>query len=118
MQLLVADAQRHDLARAGAHPSGCRDDLALAPVALLSTDGEDEIRPLLHRDVLSLAIDVKIAGNAFRGDHQMAAHPVGAEAEVAQRLERTELDGLALERLRDDRARDVAGILAWAVVVE
>ena len=39
-----------------------------------------------------------------RGDREVAAHAVGAEAEVAQRLERAELDGLALERLRDDRA--------------
>ena len=48
----------------------------------------------------------------------MAADAVGAEAEVAQRLELPELDALALERLRDDRPGDVARVLARAVVVE
>ena len=48
----------------------------------------------------------------------MAAHAVGREAEVAQRLERAELDLGARERLRDDRPGDVARVLARAVVVE
>ena len=53
-----------------------------------------------------------------RGDGQVAADAVGAEAEVAQRLERAQLHVLALERLRDDRPRDVARVLARPVVVE
>ena len=48
----------------------------------------------------------------------MPANAVGAEAEVAHRLEVAELDPRARERLRDDRARDVARILTRAVVIE
>ena len=118
VQLLVADAQRHHLARSRAHAQRRRHDLAVAPVALLAADAQDERRPSPHRDVLALAVDVDVAGDAFRGDGEVAANAVGAEAEVAQRLERAELDRLALERLRDDRARHVARVLARPVVVE
>jgi hypothetical protein len=48
----------------------------------------------------------------------VAAHAVGAETEVAHRVELAELDALALERLRDDRPGDVARVLARPVVVE
>ena len=48
----------------------------------------------------------------------MTADPVRAEAEVAERLELSELDALTQERLRDDRARDEARVLPRPVVVE
>ena len=57
-------------------------------------------------------------GDPTRGDRQVPTHSVGAEAEVAHRLELAELDGLAGECLRDDRPRDVARVLARPVVVE
>ena len=118
VQLLVADAQRHHLARARPDALRRRHDLALAPVALLPPIVEDQIGPVAHRDVLALAVDVDVAGDALRRHGEVAAHAVGAEAEVAHRLERAELDRLALERLRDDRAGHVARVLARPVVVE
>jgi hypothetical protein len=48
----------------------------------------------------------------------VAANPVRAEAEVAQRLEVSELYRLARERLGDDRPGHVARVLARTVVVE
>ena len=118
-QLLVADAERHHLARAGAVARGGRDDApAGGPEAVLLADADDQRRPVGHRDVLALAVDVDVAGDALRGDGQVAADAVGAEAEVAQRVELAELDLLALERLRDDRAGHVARVLARPVVVE
>src|SRR4029079_13039337 len=52
VQLLVADAQRHDLARPRTHAQRRRHDLAVAPVPLLAADAQDELRPVTHRDVL------------------------------------------------------------------
>ncbi len=46
------------------------------------------------------------------------AYAVGAEAEVAQRLERAELDFRPRQRLRDDRAGDETRVLPRPVVVE
>src|SRR5919204_5979643 len=118
MQLLVADAQRHHLARAGPVAVGRRDDLAPIPVALLATDAEDELGPLAHRDVLALPVHVQVAGNPARGDDEVPAYAVRAEAEVTHGLELSELDRLSRQCLRDDRARDVARVLARAVVIE
>ncbi len=93
--------------------------LAVArPVALLLAHAEDQLAPVAHRDVLALAVDVDVAGNAVRGDHEMAADAVRAVAEVAERLELSELDARPLERLRDDRAGDEARVLPRPVVVE
>src|SRR5439155_19662500 len=87
-------------------------------MALLAANAEDELGPVAHRDVLALSVDVEVAGDSACRDHQMPADAVGAEAEVAHRLELAELDGLARERLRDDRPGDVARVLARSVVVE
>ena len=118
-QLLGADPGRQQVARAGAQTAGRRDDRpASGPVAGLLADAEDQLGPVAHRDVLALAVDVDVARHALRRDGEVAADAVGAEAEVAQRLEGAELDLLSRERLRDDRAGDVARILAGSVVVE
>ena len=118
VQLLVADAKREHLAGPGPHPQRRRHDLPVAPVAAFPPDSEDPVAPVSHGDVLALAVDVHVAGYSPRRDREMAAHAVRTEAEVAHRLERAELDRLALERLRDDRAGDVARVLARPVVVE
>src|SRR5205814_381632 len=119
LQLLVAHAQGDDLARAGAVTAGHADELAArGPVALFLADAENQLGPVAHRDVLALPVDVDVAGDPARGDGQVPADAVRAEAEVAQRLELAELDPLADERLRDDRARDEARVLARPVVVE
>ena len=77
---------------------------------------------MLHQSAIemfcALAVDVDVAGHALRGDGEVAAHAVRAEAEVSERLERAQLDLRPRERLRDDRAGDVARVLARAVVVE
>ena len=88
------------------------------PVAVLLAEAQDRLRPVAHRDVLALPVDVDVAGAALGRDGEVAADPVRAEAEVAHRLQVAELDRLAGERLRDDRAGDVARVLARAVVVE
>ena len=118
MQLLVADAKRHHLARARAEALGCAHELPLDPVALLAADPEDQVGPVAHGDVPSLAVDVEVARDPARRDGEVAAHAVRAEAEVAQRLELAELHDLSGQRLRDDRPGDVTGVLARAVVVE
>ena len=92
-QLLVADAERHHLARARPEARRRRHDLAVAgPEAVLLADAEDQVDPVAHRDVRALPVDVDVAGDAVRGDGEVAADAVGAEAEVAQRLELAELD--------------------------
>ena len=119
VQLLVADAEGHHLGRARAVARLGRDHVpAGGPEAVRLADLDDLLRPVRHRDVLALPVDVDVAGDALRGDGQVAAHAVGAEAEVAQRVELAELDLLALERLRDDRPGHVARVLARPVVVE
>src|SRR5207245_2614455 len=90
---------------------GCRDDLPSLPVTAVAPDAQDQLGPVAHRDVPPLAVDVEISGDAARGHHQMAAHAVGAEAEVAHRIELSELDRLAGESLRDDRAGHIARVL-------
>src|SRR6266513_1490897 len=62
VQLLVADAERHHVARAGAEAAWDGDDLALGPVALLPAHAQDQSGPVGHRDVLALAVDVDVAG--------------------------------------------------------
>ena len=93
-QLLVPDAQRHHVARARAMPSRgrrrSRGRRARSRARL--ADAEDQVDPVAHRDVLALAVDVDVARRAVRRDGQVAADAVGAETEVAQRLERAELD--------------------------
>ncbi len=118
VELLVADAERHHIGRARPEASLGRDDVATAPVPQLLAGLEDHLGPVGHRDVLALAVDVEVARDAVGRDGEVAADAVGAEAEVAHRVELAELDRLAGERLRDDRARHVARVLARAVVVE
>src|SRR5207247_7582707 len=52
IELLVADAQREHVARAGPEAIGGADDLALGPVPLLLADAKDQTSPVSHRDVL------------------------------------------------------------------
>src|SRR5664280_3718964 len=119
LELLVTDPERQHVARTRAEALLYRDQLAPGrPVTLRLADLEDLLGPVPHRDVLALPVDIEIAGDSVSGDGQVPAHPVGAKAEIAQRLEIAELDLLALERLSDDRAGDVTRILARAVVVE
>src|SRR6266540_6474081 len=92
VQLLVADAESHHVARAGAEACGDGDDLALGPVAPLLTDAQDQRGPVGHRDVLPLAVDVDVARRTVGGYGQVAADAVGAKAEVSQWLECAELD--------------------------
>ena len=52
------------------------------------------------------------------GNRQVPPHAVRAKTEVPHRLKLAELDSLSLERLGDDRPRDVARVLPRPVVVE
>ena len=64
VQLLVADAQRHHLARARAGTRSASVTISRAgPVALLPPDAEDQLGPVAHRDVLALPVDVDVAGD-------------------------------------------------------
>ena len=118
-KLLEPDAQRHHLAGSGPEAFGDAYELpAGRPVAVLLADAEDQLGPVAHGDVLALAVDVDVARDSVQRDHQVAAHAVGAEAEVAHRLQLAELDMLANEGLCDDRAGDEARVLARPVVVE
>src|SRR5581483_8700365 len=95
VELVVADAYRHHLARAGPVARRRRHDLAAGgPEAAFLADAQDQRRPLGHRDVLALPVHVHVPRDSVRGDGEMAADAVGAEAEVAQRLQRPELDPL------------------------
>src|SRR5581483_5255126 len=97
VQLVEADTEGHHLARSRAEARRRRHELAAGgPEASLLADAEDARGPVGHRGVLALAVDVDVAGDAVRGDRQVAADAVGAEAEVAQRLERAQLDLLPL----------------------
>src|SRR5712691_1138312 len=63
-ELLVAHAEREDIARARAiarHDRG--EPPAGWPEAVVLADLEDELRPVAHRDVLPLAVDVDVAGD-------------------------------------------------------
>src|SRR5439155_20243298 len=81
-ELRVADAERHDVGHARPQPIGRGDDLAAGrPVALLLADAQDPLRPVAHRDVAPLAVDVDVARDAVRRDGEVAADAVGAEAE-------------------------------------
>src|SRR5262249_7840460 len=105
LELLVADAERDHLARAGPVAAGETDQLAAGgPVAALLAYAEDQFGPVPHGDVFALPVDVHVARDAARRHGQVAPHAVRAEAEVPQRLELAELDARAHERLRDDRA--------------
>src|SRR6266540_2475272 len=73
MQLLVADAERHDLARAWAEALGCAHDLPLGPVPLVAADAENQVSPVAHGDVPSLAVDVEVARDPARRDGQVPA---------------------------------------------
>src|SRR4029077_19385582 len=119
VQLLVADPQGHHLALAGAVARFRRDHMPSGrPEAVLLSRADDQVAPVAHRDVLALPVHVDVARDALRGNGQVAADAVGAEAEVAQWIELTELDLRPLERLGDDRPGDVAWVLPGAVVVE
>src|SRR5207245_11312040 len=74
--------------------------------------------PVAHRDVLTLAVDVQVAGHAVRGDGEVSTYAVGGEAEVAQRLEGAQLDLGSCQRLRDDRPGHITRVLPRSVVVE
>src|SRR5262245_13423502 len=85
-EFVVTDAQRPHLARTGPVPLLRRLDVAAGgPEAALLADTQDQRDPVGHRDVLALAVDVDLAGHAARGDGEVAADAVGAEAEVPQR---------------------------------
>jgi len=115
----VTDAERHDVARAGPLAALHRHDApVVGPEAVLHARTDDEVSPVRHRDVLALPVDVDVARLAVGRDHEVATDTVRAEAEVAQRVERPELDLRPGERLRDDRARHVARVLPRPVVVE
>jgi hypothetical protein len=119
VELLVADPERLDVGCAGTEPLLRRHDLAVVrPVPVLDARAQDQLGPVGHRDVLALAVDVDVAGDAVRGDREVPPDAVGAEAEVPQRLERSQLDLRPRERLGDDRPGDVARVLARPVVVE
>src|SRR4029450_9330832 len=75
------------------------------PEAVLLARADDQVAPVRHRDVLALAVDVDVAGNALRSHCQVTADAVGAEAEITERLELAELDPGALPRLGGDRPR-------------
>src|SRR5262245_35069897 len=99
-QLLVADAEGHHVASPRPLPTLHRDDVPVVrPKPVLDTGADDQVGPVGHRDVLALTVDVDIAGGAARRDRQVAADAVGAEAEVAERFERAELDLRSGERL-------------------
>src|SRR5207253_681232 len=71
-ELLVADTQRQHVARARPFAVLNRLDVAaVAPVSVLSPDTNDQVGPVAHRDVLSLAVDVDLAGRALPRDHQV-----------------------------------------------
>src|ERR1035437_2010728 len=111
LELLVTDPKREHVARSRAVAMLYRDQPAPGgPVTFSLADLEDLLGPVRHRDVLALPVNVEIARDSVSGDHQVPAHPVGAEAKIAKRLEITELDLLALERLGDDRPGDVARV--------
>src|SRR5262249_55554394 len=96
VQLVVADPQRDHLARTRAEAGGRRHDFAACgPEAGLLADPQDQLRPLVHRDVLALAVDIDVAGDAVRRHRQVTADAVGTEAEVTQRLQLPELDLLS-----------------------
>src|SRR5918994_787128 len=119
VELLVADTQGEHVGDAGAEAAFVEHDLPVVrPVPVLAPEAQDQVSPVGHGDVLALPVDVHVAGHALRRDGQVAAHAVGAEAEVAQRLERAQEDLRPGQRLRDDRAGDVARVLARPVVVE
>ena len=118
VQLVVADAEGLHVAGSGAVALRDAHDLTFGPVAVLGADPEDQACPVCHRDVVSLAVAVDVAGDAVDGDHQVAPDAIRAEAEVAHRLEVSELDDASLERLGDHRTREVARVLAGSVVVE
>src|SRR4029078_5431038 len=119
VQLLVADAERHHVGDAGAEAGLVDDDVAVfGPEPALDTRAQDQVGPVGHRDVRALAVDVDVPGDSLRGDGEVAADAVGAEAEVAQRLARAAAYISARQRLRDDRAGHVARVLPRAVVVE
>src|SRR5581483_9229744 len=64
LELLVADAQRDDLARTRPVAALDADKLAAGrPVALLLADAQDQLGPVLHRGVLALPVDVHVAGD-------------------------------------------------------
>src|SRR5581483_3572366 len=66
VQLLVADAERHHVGRAGAQALLVDDDAAVArPESSVGADGDDEVAPVAHRDVLALAVDVDVSGHAL-----------------------------------------------------
>src|SRR5206468_5880190 len=65
VELVVADPQREHVARTRPEAVGGADDLALGPVPLLLAHAKDQSRPVGHRDVLALAIDVEVAGDAL-----------------------------------------------------
>ena len=82
-QLLVADAQRHHVACTGTEAERRRHDLAVvAPEAEFLACLEDQVGPRLHRDVLSLPVDVDVTGLAVCSHGQVATDAVGAEAEI------------------------------------
>src|SRR2546421_11460541 len=74
VQLLVAHAKGHHLARTGSVPLRRGQDLASLPVALLAADAQDQVGPVTHRDVLPLAVDVEVARDPACRDHEASAH--------------------------------------------
>ena len=84
-------AECHHVGRPGTQAALVDDDVAVgAPEAVLDPGRDDQVGPVPHRDVLTLAVHVDVAGGSLGGDHQVPADTVRAEAEVSQRLERTE----------------------------
>ena len=94
-------AQRRSRVRVSASnpgPRRCAGSLTPSPASRCS-------RPVRSRDV---------AGRTVSGDGKVAANAVGAVAEVAHGLEVSQLDALALERLRDDGSGHVTRVLSGA----
>src|SRR5262249_50839629 len=95
-ELLVTDPECEDVAATGAEAGGDRVKVPVVrPVAVLGAEPDDELCPVAHRDVLALPVDIDVTRHALRSDCQVAADPVRAETEVAERFEIAELDRVA-----------------------
>ena len=120
-QLLVADAQRHHLARAGAVAAFGRDDLRGRPARSRAPRrrGGSASTQSRHRDVLALAVDVDVAGRCpCAATVRWPRTPSVQKQKSRSGSSWPSSIVLALERLRDDRAGHVARVLARPVVVE